>query len=87
MIWWLFYLVALGLVLLPFILGWWTFSAWFTFAVGLAIAFVAMAWVWLGWHMAKTEQEKMIWWLGVVGVILTLLAVLYSAGVRVGMGD
>ena len=37
--------------------------------------------VWFGWRMAKTERQKMIWWLGVITMILTLLWVLYSEGV------
>ena len=55
------------------------------------IAFVLAAEVWVGWRMAKTGQQKMIWWMGVITLIFVGLAVLYNEGViefdSLGMGE
>jgi hypothetical protein len=47
----------------------------------LVLGTVLLGDVWFGWRVAKTERQKMIWWLGVITMILTLLGVLYSEGV------
>jgi len=55
---------------------------WLLFLVALLVlGAVLLGDVWFGWRMAKTERQKMIWWLGVITMILTLLGVLYSEGV------
>ena len=60
-------------------------------ALVLLIAFVLLAEVWVGWRWAKTGQQKMFWWMGVIALIFVGLAVLYNEGViefgSLGMGD
>ena len=81
MLWLLYVVVALVLVS-PLILLMWALPAWPSGLLpALVLGSVLLGDVWFGWRMAKTERQKMIWWLGVITMILTLLGVLYSEGV------
>jgi|AmaraimetFIIA100_FD_contig_61_1282616_length_784_multi_5_in_0_out_0_1 hypothetical protein len=82
MIMWLLFLVALLVLVSPLILLMWALPAWASGLLpALVLGAVLLGDVWFGWRMAKTERQKMIWWLGVITMILTLLWVLYSEGV------
>ena len=83
MLWLLYVVVALVLVS-PLILLMWALPAWAMPALVLGAVLVGD--FWFGWRMAKTEQQKMIWCLGVITMILTHLGVLYSEGV-IGFGS
>jgi len=43
---------------------------------------VIIADAWLGWRWAKTEQQKLYWWLG----IITLLVLALTLTLDVGFG-
>jgi len=80
----LLYVVAVLALVSPLILLTWALPAWASAA--LVLGTVLLGDFWFGWRMAKTERQKMIWRLGVITMILTLLAVLYNEGV-IGFGS
>ena len=52
----------------------------------LVLGTVLLGDVWFGWRVAKTGQQKMFWWTGVITLIFVGLGVLYNEGV-IGFGS
>ena len=36
--------------------------------------------VWLGWRWAKTEQQKLYWWLGIITLLVLALTLILDVG-------
>jgi len=49
---------------------------WLTLIAALVLALTLMAEAWLGWSQAKTDQDKLYWWLGIFGLMLVTLVFL-----------